>query len=67
MIDINLLRNDIDKVATNVAHKKVIIDTKYFGELEAKRKSLQVTMEELQAKRNSSSKQIGVLDRKSVV
>jgi seryl-tRNA synthetase len=64
MIDINLLRNDIDKVATNVAHKKVIIDTKYFGELEAKRKSLQVTMEELQAKRNSSSKQIGVLKSK---
>ncbi len=64
MIDINLLRNDIDKVATNVAHKKVIIDTKYFGELEAKRKSLQVMMEELQAKRNSSSKQIGVLKSK---
>ncbi len=64
MIDINLLRNDIDKVATNVAHKKVIIDTKYFNELEAKRKSLQVTMEELQAKRNSSSKQIGVLKSK---
>ena len=64
MIDINLLRNDIDTVATNVAHKKVIIDTKYFSELEAKRKSLQVTMEELQAKRNSSSKQIGVLKSK---
>ncbi len=64
MIDINLLRNNIDKVATNVAHKKVIIDTKYFNELEAKRKSLQVTMEELQAKRNSSSKQIGVLKSK---
>ena len=64
MIDINLLRNDIDKVAANIAHKKVIIDTKYFNELEAKRKSLQVTMEELQAKRNSSSKQMGVLKSK---
>ena len=65
MIDINLLRNDIDRVATNVAHKKVIIDVKYFNELEAKRKSLQVIMEELQAKRNSSSKQIGVLKSKN--
>lgn len=64
MIDINLLRNDIDKVATNVANKKVIIDIQYFNELEAKRKTLQVTMEELQAKRNSSSKQIGGLKSK---
>jgi seryl-tRNA synthetase len=64
MLDINLLRNDIDTVASNVLHKKIILDKQYFGQIEAKRKSLQVKMEELQAKRNSTSKQIGILKAK---
>ena len=64
MLDINLLRNDIDKVAANVAGKKIILDKDYFNQLEAQRKSLQVKMEELQAKRNSTSKQIGILKSK---
>ena len=64
MLDINLLRNDIDNVAANVAGKKIILDKDYFNQLEAQRKSLQVKMEELQAKRNSTSKQIGILKSK---
>lgn len=61
MLDINLLRNDIETVAANVLQKKVVIDIVLFNQLEAKRKSIQVKMEELQAKRNSTSKQIGIL------
>ncbi|MDQ5920555.1 MAG: seryl-tRNA synthetase [Pseudomonadota bacterium] len=61
MLDINLLRDDIDIVAANVAGKKVVLDKEYFQKLEVERKNLQVNMEELQAKRNSASKQIGIL------
>lgn len=64
MLDINLLRNDIEKIAANVLQKRVKIDTALFSQLEAKRKSIQVKMEELQAKRNSTSKQIGILKSK---
>lgn len=64
MLDINLLRHDIEAVAQNVLGKKVKLDINLFNELEAKRKKLQVKMEELQAQRNSSSKQIGMLKAK---
>jgi seryl-tRNA synthetase len=64
MLDINLLRNDIEKVAANVLQKKIKVDTALFNQLETKRKSIQVKMEELQAKRNSTSKQIGILKSK---
>ncbi len=64
MLDINLLRNNIDLVANNVAQKKVMVDKGYFNQLEVKRKALQVKMEELQALRNSTSKQIGILKSK---
>ncbi|MFN7094830.1 MAG: serine--tRNA ligase, partial [Burkholderiales bacterium] len=64
MLDINLLRHDIEQVAKNLANKKFVIDINYFDQLEAKRKSLQVKMEDLQAKRNSVSKQIGSLKAK---
>jgi seryl-tRNA synthetase len=64
MLDINLLRNNLDMVAANVAGKKINIDKDYFNTLENKRKSLQVKMEELQAQRNNFSKQIGNLKAK---
>jgi seryl-tRNA synthetase len=64
MLDINLLRHDIESVAKNVAGKKFNLDAEYFKQIEAKRKSLQVTMEELQANRNSLSKQVGQLKAK---
>ena len=64
MLDINKLRQDIKAVAANVVQKKVIVDTEVFNQLEAKRKNLQIKMEELQALRNSTSKQIGILKAK---
>jgi seryl-tRNA synthetase len=61
MLDVNFVRNNLEQVISNVANKKVIFDKILFNELESQKKKLQIQMEELQAKRNSISKQIGVL------
>ena len=59
MIDPQLLRNDIDAVAAALSVKGHSLDVSAYQSLEAKRKSLQVEAEELQAKRNARSKEIG--------
>ncbi|MFC4931047.1 serine--tRNA ligase [Massilia sp. GCM10023247] len=64
MIDIQLLRKDIDNVAARLAARKFQLDVAGFNAIEAERKSLQTRTEELQGKRNSLSKQIGILKGK---
>ncbi len=64
MLDINLLRNELDEVVMRLAVKNYKFDKDLFLNLEEQRKILQTRMEELQAKRNSSSKQIGALKAK---
>ncbi len=64
MIDIQLLRKDIEAVAARLAQRKFTLDTASFNALEAERKSIQTRTEELQAQRNSLSKQIGALKGK---
>jgi seryl-tRNA synthetase len=64
MIDIQLLRKDIDNVATRLASRKYVLDVAAFNALEAERKAIQTRTEELQGKRNSLSKQIGMLKGK---
>ncbi|KUM02505.1 serine--tRNA ligase [Chromobacterium subtsugae] len=64
MLDITLLRNDIDAVAARLAARGYALDTVAFNQLESDRKSLQSRMQELQAKRNASSKQIGAAKSK---
>jgi seryl-tRNA synthetase len=64
MIDIQLLRKDIDNVATRLASRKYVLDVAGFNALEAERKAIQTRTEELQGKRNSLSKQIGMLKGK---
>jgi seryl-tRNA synthetase len=59
MIDINLLRNDIDAVAKRLATRGYALDAAGFSALEAKRKNIQTETEQLQSQRNSISKQIG--------
>ena len=61
MLDIQLLRNDIQTTVQRLAQRGFVLDTERFGELEGRRKQLQIRSEELQAQRNSLSKQIGVL------
>ena len=64
MIDIQLLRKDIDTVAARLATRKFQLDVATFSALEAERKAIQTRTEELQGKRNSLSKQIGMLKGK---
>ena len=64
MLDIQLLRNDLDAVAARLATRGKEIDFSEFSALEAERKTLQTRTQELQASRNSLSKQIGVLKGK---
>jgi len=59
MLDPNLLRNEIDAAAVALKIKGYDLDVQAYQALEAKRKSLQIQSEELQAKRNARSKEIG--------
>ncbi|MFA5825848.1 MAG: serine--tRNA ligase [Gallionellaceae bacterium] len=59
MLDIQLLRNDLAAVAARLATRGYALDTAKFEQLEAERKTIQSRTQELQAKRNASSKLIG--------
>ena len=62
MLDINLLRKDLDAVLARLATRKSpqnFLDAGLFRALETERKSLQMGTEELQSRRNALSKQIG--------
>ena len=64
MIDIQLLRNNIELVTSALASRGASFDPSAFRELEAERKRLQTHTQELQARRNALSKQIGMLKGK---
>ncbi|WP_423140229.1 serine--tRNA ligase [Providencia alcalifaciens] len=59
MLDPNLLRTELDAVATKLARRGFTLDVEKLRELEERRKVLQVETETLQADRNSRSKTIG--------
>lgn len=64
MLDINLLRKDLDGVVARLETRKSpqpFLDVERFRALEAERKTIQTRTEELQARRNSLSRQIGQL------
>ncbi len=64
MIDIQLLRKDIDNVAVRLASRKFQLDIAGFTALESERRQTQMRAEDLQAQRNALSKQIGMLKGK---
>jgi len=64
MLDINALRKDIAAVAERLRTRPFELDVATFSALEAERKQVQVATEELQARRNALSKQIGMLKSK---
>mgnify|MGYP000997934760 FL=1 len=64
MLDIQSLRSNLALVAERLATRGVALDTAAFAALEAERKDLQVRTQDLQAKRNSLSKQVGMLKGK---
>jgi seryl-tRNA synthetase len=67
MLDITLLRRDLPAVIARLETRKSpqpFLDVGAFGALETERKTLQTRTEDLQARRNSLSKQIGMLKGK---
>ena len=67
MLDIALLRKDLDSVLARLAKRKnpqPFLDEGAYRALEAERKTIQSRTEELQSQRNSLSKQIGILKGK---
>ena len=60
MLDLQALRNDLDDVAARLTTRGYPLDTISFGQLESERKTIQTRTQELQAKRNATSKQIGM-------
>jgi seryl-tRNA synthetase len=59
MLDIQLLRTDLDLVAHRLTARGYTLDVAAFRKLETERKSVQIRTQELQARRNNSSKLIG--------
>lgn len=67
MLDITQLRKDLDGVVERLERRKSpqpFLDVERFRSLEAERKTIQTRTEDLQARRNSLSKQIGQLKQK---
>ena len=59
MLDLQSLRTDLASVATRLSSRGYVLDTARFEQLEGERKTVQTRTQELQAKRNSTSKMIG--------
>jgi len=59
MLDIQLLRNDLAALGARLLTRGFVLDTAIFEQLEGTRKTIQMRTQELQAKRNATSKHIG--------
>jgi len=59
MLDPLILRNDLESTVAALETRGYSLDSGKYEALEARRKSLQTQMEELQSKRNASAKSIG--------
>ncbi len=67
MLDITLLRKDLDSAIARLETRKkpqTFLNVEAFRALETERKTIQMRTEELQGRRNSLSKQIGLLKAK---
>src|SRR5258708_23080457 len=64
MLDVGLVRKDPGGVAARLRQRGFELDVDALERLEADRKSVQTRTEELQARRNALSKQIGQLKSK---
>ena len=64
MLDIQLLRKDAALVAERLAARGFAFDTARFDALEAERKTIQTRTQDAQSRRNTLSKQIGMLKGK---
>lgn len=60
MLDPQLLRRDLDRVAEALARRGFVLPTERLRAIEARRKACQTEVERLQAERNARSKAIGI-------
>ena len=61
MLDIKLLRDDIDRIKTELKKRGYSLDVKRFKLLDSDRKLLQVKVEDLQSQRKKLSEEYGKL------
>lgn len=59
MLDLTLLRKDVNAIAARLQARGFTLDVDHFLALESERKAIQIETEELQARRNALAKQIG--------
>jgi seryl-tRNA synthetase len=64
MLDIQALRSDLEAVVSQLKNRGFDFDSASFAALEQERKTVQTRTQDLQAKRNNASKQIGMLKSK---
>src|SRR5689334_23256101 len=64
MLDVQLLRSDLEGVARRLAERGFTLDVGTFQSLEQQRKAIQTETQDLQQRRNQLSKQIGQLKSK---
>ena len=64
MLDPHLIRTEINSIKKALEKRGFILDTESIEKLEAQRKTIQVTTEDLQQQRNSLSKKIGEVKAK---
>ena len=64
MLDIQALRNDLEGVVKQLNRRGFTFDAASFSALEQERKTVQTRTQDLQAKRNNTSKQIGIAKSK---
>ncbi|SDG90715.1 serine--tRNA ligase [Nitrosomonas sp. Nm132] len=64
MLDIQQLRTDLENIASRLTKRGYTFPVMQFNSLEAQRKSIQTHTQELQAKRNATSRQIGIAKQK---
>ncbi len=63
MIDPKLLRTDLPALKQKLATRGFDLDLEFWQTIESERKALQIKTEDLQARRNSGAKQVGVLKK----
>ena len=64
MLDVQLLRTDLDTAARRLGERGFVLDMQSFQSLENQRKAIQTETQELQQRRNQLTKQVGEAKRK---
>ena len=67
MLDINIIRKDIEKVKQAIVNKNETTSLDSFQDLDSKRKEILIECDDLRNKRNITSKKISELKSKNIL